>query len=51
MSERDDDRPATRNDLIYVVFILTIAMMLLSTVDSCSHRIQLDKLREDLRQR
>jgi hypothetical protein len=53
MSERDEDndRPATRDDIIYAVCVIIIAMMLCSTSDTCSRRLQINKLREDLQQR
>jgi hypothetical protein len=47
----DDNRPAMRDDIIYAVFAIIIALMLCNATDSCSRRIQIDKLREDLQQR
>lgn len=45
----DSDRPATRDDIIYAVVVVIIAMMLCSASDSCSRRLQINKLREELR--
>lgn len=50
MSKSDNtNRPATRDDIIYAVFILIMMMMLCSNVDNCSRRLQINKLREDLK--
>lgn len=46
--KRDDDRPATRDDVIYAVAVIIIAMMLCSATDTCSRRLQINKLREQL---
>lgn len=50
MSE-DNDRPATRDDVIYAVAVIIMALMLCSATDTCSRRLQINKLREDLQQR
>lgn len=47
----DDDRPATRNDVIYAVAVIIMMMMFCSASDSCSRRLQINKLREELQQR
>lgn len=47
-NDRDDDRPATRGDVIYAVAVIITAMMLCSTTDTCSRRLQINKLREDI---
>jgi hypothetical protein len=46
----DNNQPATRDDIIYAVAVIIIAMMLCNATDSCSRRLQINKLREDLRQ-
>jgi hypothetical protein len=47
----NDNRPATRDDIIYAVAVVIIALMLCSATDTCSRRLQINKLREDLQQR
>lgn len=47
----DDNRPATRDDIIYAVAVIIMVMMLCSASDTCSRRLQINKLREDLQQR
>ncbi len=46
-----DNRPATRDDVIYAVAVVIIAMMLCSITDTCSRRLQIDKLREGIQQK
>ena len=36
------DRPATRDDVIYAVFVIIIALMLCNASDSCSRRLQIN---------
>lgn len=50
MSEPDDNRPAMRDDVIYAVFVLLIAIILCNVTDSCNRRLEINKLREDLQQ-
>lgn len=46
----DDNRPATRDDVIYAVMVIIVALMLCSASDTYSRRLQINKLREDLQQ-
>lgn len=48
MSDDNGNRPAMRDDIIYAVIVIIVAMSLCSNVDSCSRRLQINKLREDL---
>ena len=46
----EEDRPATRDDIIYAAAVIIMALMLCSATDTCSRRLQINKLREDLQQ-
>ena len=52
MTQPDDgNRPATRNDVLYAVLVLILVIVTCGTYDSCTRRLQINKLREDLQQR
>lgn len=43
-----NDKPATQGDVIFAVCVIIVAMMFCSVTDSCSRRLQINKLREDI---
>ena len=48
MSDDNDNKPATRDDVIYAVAVIIAMMMLCSATDTCDRRLQINKLREEI---